>query len=566
MRSLSANGAPRKTGRESPRNALVPHDIDDAAARAVRTLTGRAPGLDHRAMRICFALLSLSFLALVSSSTLAGCGPESSGSGGGATTTTTGTTSSGSGGTTSTGGTGGSGAQAGSTTTGGGGAGGVTTTSTTSTTDTGGSGPACGAIARRLGGSSAADTITTSAVAVTSDGGAILAGEFGGTAAIGPQTLSSAGGQDAFVVRLSPGGGVAWAKRFGANYDDRVKGVAPLADGGAVIVGTFDGVVDFGGKTLTSIGGPDAFVVRLDAAGGLVLALQIENADARGVAIAEGGDLLVAGDFSAATKIAGVPVSPDGADDLFVVRLSEQGTLVSLRHVAFEVKPGVIAIASSAGRTYVAGSFQGTTDLGTGPLVSAGAKDAFLARLDDALTTVFARRYGDDSSQEARGVAVLSDGSAALVGSFKSALDFDGTILTADTLDDAFVARVDDAGAVVFAKRFGDAQAQIARGVAVTATDEILVAGGFQGAIDPGDGAITAADGEDVFLTRLDASGAAIQTLGWGATLDQRARSVAVDPCGAVVLGGDFNGALTFGADALTAGGTADGFVARLAP
>ncbi|MFO0591112.1 MAG: hypothetical protein U0441_26440 [Polyangiaceae bacterium] len=512
-------------------------------------------------------LLSLSFPALVSSVTLAGCGPESSGSGGGGATTTTTTTSSASGGTTSSsGGTGGSGAQGGTTTSGGGGAGGVTTTSTTSTTDTGGSGPACGAIARQLAGSSAADAVTVAAVAVTSDGGAILAGEFGGAATIGPQTLTSAGGQDAFVVRLSAGGGVAWAKRFGANYDDRVKAVAPLADGGAVIVGTFDGVVDFGGKTLTSIGGPDAFIVRLDASGALVLALQIENADARGVAIAEGGDLLVAGDFSAATKIVGVPVTPDGADDLFVVRLSEQGTFVALRHVAFATKPGVIAIAASAGRTYVAGSFQGTTDFGTGALVSAGAKDAFLVRIDDALATVFARRYGDDSSQEARAVAVLSDGSAALVGSFKSVLDFDGTVLTADTLDDAFVARVDDAGAVVFAKRFGDAQAQIARGVAVTDADEILVAGGFQGTIDPGDGAITAADGEDVFLTRLDASGAAVKTLGWGATLDQRARSVAVDPCGAVVLGGDFNGALTFGADALTAGGSSDGFVARLAP
>lgn len=532
---------------------------------AVRTLTRPPRALDHRCMGPSSTARRFSLPALVTLAALTGCGPESSGSGGsgGGTTTTTSGTSSG-GGTTSTGGQGGGGegGAGGATTTGGGGAGGTTTT----TTDTGGSGPACGAFARRCGGAQATDAVAIAGAVVDTSGGVLVAGELSGTVAIGPQQLASAGGQDAFVARLSPGGGVAWAKRLGANYDDRVKGIAATADGGAVLAGTFDGVVDFFGKTLTSIAGPDAFVARIDAAGGLVFVLQIENADARSVAIAEGGDILVAGDFTGSSAIAGLPITAGGADDLFVARLTPDGGLVAARHVAFEVKPGVIAIAAGAGRTYVAGSFQGTVDFGAGPLVSAGSKDVLLVALDDALGTVFAKRFGDDSTQEARAIAVLSDGSAALTGSFKSALDFDGTTLTADTLDDVFVARVDDAGAVVFAKRFGDAAAQIGRAVAATANDDILVGGGFQGTIDPGGGAVTSVAGEDAFLARLDSAGVAIETLRWGEAADQRVRSVAVDPCGAVVLGGDFDGAITFGADTLDASGALDAFVARLAP
>ncbi len=505
----------------------------------------------------------LSVPTLVTVTALAACSGESSGTSGTTTTTATG----GAGGstttttTTATGGAGG--ATTTTTTTAAGGAGGTTTTSTTGA---GGSGEPCGAFARRYGSAQPTDTDTVAGAVVDASGGVFVAGEFSGTTVIGAQMLSSLGGQDAFVARLSPGGGVAWAKRIGANYDDRVKGIAATADGGAVIVGTFDGVVDFFGKTLTSIAGPDAFVARIDSAGALVFVQQIENADARSVAIAEGGDVLVAGDFTGSTSIAGQPVAAGGANDLFVVRLSADGALVALRHVAFQVKPSVIAIGAGAGRTYVAGSFQGSVDFGTGTLTSAGSKDALLVGLDDALGTVFARSFGDDSSQEARGVAVLSDGSAAVVGSFKSVLDFDGTVLTADTLDDAFVARVDDTGAVVFAKRFGDAAAQAARAVAVDVNDEILVGGGFQGAINPGDGAVTSAAGEDAFLARLDASGAAIETLRWGDAGDQRVRSVSIDPCGAVVLGGEFDGAITFGADALNATGALDAFVARLAP
>lgn len=77
---------------------------------------------------------------------------------------------------------------------------------------------------------------------------------------------------------------------------------------------------------------------------------------------------------------------------------------------------------------------------------------------------------------------------------------------------------------------------------------------------------MTSAAGEDAFLARLDASGAAIETLRWGDAGDQRVRSVSIDPCGAVVLGGEFDGAITFGADALNATGALDAFVARLAP
>jgi len=179
---------------------------------------------------------------------------------------------------------------------------------------------------------------------------------------------------------------------------------------------------------------------------------------------------------------------------------------------------------------------------------------------------VFAKRFGDDTSQEARGVTVLSDGSAVIAGAFRGALDLGGTTLVADTQDDAFVARLDENGGLVFGLRFGDAAVQTARTITAMGGDGLLVGGSFGGTMDVGDGPVVSAGGEDAFVTWLDPQGVAVKTMRWGGVADQRVRSVSVDPCGAVVLGGELTGSLPIGDDVLTATGALDVFVARIAP
>lgn len=501
----------------------------------------------------CLLLLACALAACSESATTSATGPGPTGGG-----------NAGGGGDGATGGAGGT------TSTGGGGAGGTASTggsaggATTSTTGGGGSGAACGDFARRLGGGNPADEDLLGGAVVDAAGGAIVAGEMSGTLQVGAATLVSAGGKDAFVVRLAESGAVLWARRFGSVYDDRVRAVAAMPDGGAVVAGMFDGAVDFGGTTLTSIAGPDAFVARLDGAGQVVFALQFEEADARAVALEDGGDLLVAGDFTGTTSFGGVPLT-SAQTDLFVARVTASGAVTKAAQFAATAKPTTLAIASGAGRAYVAGSFQGTLDFGLGPLVSAG-RDVFLARLDAGLGAAFASRFGDSTSQEARAVAVLSDGSAAIAGTFKGTMDLGGGPLVADTQEDAFVARFGEDGALVFALRFGDAAAQEANAIAVDGADGLIVAGSFDGTIDPGSGPVTSDGGQDAFVTWLDPSGAAVKTVRWGAGLDQRARAVSADPCGAVLVAGDFFGTLPFGDVTLEATGGLDVFVGRVAP
>ena len=80
--------------------------------------------------------------------------------------------------------------------------------------------------------------------------------DFGGGA------LTSAGATDGFIVKLDPFGAHVWSKKQGDAAAQSVSGIA--ADpGGDFAVGTFAGVVSFGGAALTSAGSTDVMLAKL---------------------------------------------------------------------------------------------------------------------------------------------------------------------------------------------------------------------------------------------------------------------------------------------------------------
>ena len=198
--------------------------------------------------------------------------------------------------------------------------------------------------------------------------------------------------------------------------------------------------------------------------------------------------------------------------------------------VAFTKAYGSVVAVDRVGNTYVAGSFTGALDVGFGTMVPDGNIDTFIVKLSIDGTPLFARQLhvcGDGL----RSIAVAEDGRIALSGTalgtlvldkagnvllsytFSGAVAFDskGNLVVAgsfsDLLDlgpgnrfenagdgDAFIAKIDDSGHVIFSKIIGDPQlplqlnsdfvvnsasSQTAVSVAVDANDNIVVLGHF---------------------------------------------------------------------------------------
>jgi hypothetical protein len=224
---------------------------------------------------------------------------------------------------------------------------------------------------------------------------------------------------------------------------------------------------------------------------------------------------------------------------------------------------GAAVAMTPGGGVVVTGSLAGGADFGGGALTSAGATDVFVASFDAAGALVWAKRFGDVGAQAGVDVTVDAQGNVIVIGDVAGAIDFGGGSMASAGATDVFVAKLDSAGALVWAKLFGDAGAQNGRGVAVDAMGNVLITGAFAGKIDFGAGALTSAGATDIFLAKLkSANGDVLWGKRFGDAVAQSGKSVAVDGMGSVVLTGDMAGKTDFGAGNLTSAGATDVFVA----
>jgi len=112
-------------------------------------------------------------------------------------------------------------------------------------------------------------------------------------------------------------------------------------------------------------------------------------------------------------------------------------------------------------------------------------------------------------------------------------------------------------GPLSWALSFGGAGTD--NGIAIAADPElnVVVAGSFSGTSNFGGGAIPSKGNSDIILFKMDAAGKHIWSKGFGSTLADNGRGVAVDSAGNVILVGASAGAIDLGGGPLPSGGTA---------
>jgi hypothetical protein len=360
-----------------------------------------------------------------------------------------------------------------------------------------------------------------------------------------------------------------FSKRFG-NKNQTV--VAAVDKNGSIfLAGSFDETMDIGGGVLTSAGSSDVYIARLNPSGGHAWSKRYGNASsqaATGIAVDEEGNLLVTGSFQGTIDFGGKVLTSAGSDDIFVAKLSASGGhLWSYSFGGVGSQGGLRVGVDSFEYVYLAGRFAGTLNLSEGPVTSQGLDDVFLAGLDPFGNLLWGKGLGDVGYDYVNGMAVEPvAGDVVVTGRFSAKIDFGDGALTSAGSDDVFLARLDYFGGPLWSKRFGDAQAQSGSGVALDPGGDLFFAGDFSGAVDFGDGPLASAGGMDIFVAKLTASGSPIWGKRFGDGLEQRVTSISSDATGNVVLTGYFQGDLDFGNGKLSSAGGKDIFIAKLSP
>ncbi len=293
---------------------------------------------------------------------------------------------------------------------------------------------------KRFGDSAAQ---TSPVVTVDPAGHVILAGGLISAADFGLGPVTSAGGSDAFVAKLTPMGMPIWAKCFGDGAAQAAVSVATDAAGNIVLGGTNGGAVSFGGKSIITSGGTDIFVAKLDAGGGThVWSKGFGDPSLQtvfGVGVDPDGNVAFGGRYGGVVDFGGGPLEPTAPDseNFYVAKLSPAGDhLFSRAFVTDFIKQTGSFAVDGAGNLLMTGNLAGTTDLGFGPMTSKLPFDLFALKLDPAGATLWARVFGEDADQVGRAVAADPKGHVLVTGSNEGILDFGvGPLKTAGATD-----------------------------------------------------------------------------------------------------------------------------------
>jgi hypothetical protein len=263
----------------------------------------------------------------------------------------------------------------------------------------------------------------------------------------------------------------------------------------------------------------------------------------------------------------GGPLYSAGASDVFLVKYSATGQHVwSKRFGASGNDVGMALDTDAAGSVYVAGTFEGAVDFGGGSLTSAGMRDIFVAKYSATGQHVWSKRFGSSGDDLVNGLAIDGAGDVALSGKFQGSVNFGGGSLASAGGDDAFLVKLaGSSGGHSWSKRFGSTSQDIATGVAADGSGNFVVSGQFSGAVDFGGGAL-ASLGTDVFAAKFNSAGAHVWSRRFGGADAQIGDGVAAAPNGDVTLTGFFNQTIDFGTGPLTSAGGFDGFITKIGP
>ena len=163
-------------------------------------------------------------------------------------------------------------------------------------------------------------------IAVSPNGLVAVTGGFQNTALFEATGVTSAGNFDVFIVKYNSSGSFLWVRSAGGTGYDYGYGVAVDVGENSYISGVFAGTAKFGTATKTSAGNFDLFVAKYTGSGGFqwVQTAGGFNDDlAVGVAIDTGNNVFFAGSFSFSSMIGNITLTSAGGIDMIIGRLEK---------------------------------------------------------------------------------------------------------------------------------------------------------------------------------------------------------------------------------------------------
>lgn len=367
-------------------------------------------------------------------------------------------------------------------------------------------------------------------IAVDANGNVYVIGYFKSTVDFDPNagvtSISAHGASDVYIEKLDANGQLIWVKTMGGTSLDEGAAISIDEAGNIYTTGLFRNTVDFdpgaGTAELTSNGGKDVFVQKLDNNGDFIWATNIggpSNEKAFEMDVDDAGNVYTIGYFAGTVDFdpgtSAVNRTSRGMNDIFVEKLDANGNFQWVNTIEGpESNTGSSVAVDAAGNVYAVGEFSGSVDFNPDPnmdmdVVATGGTDAFIQKVDANGELMWVKKIGGTSTDALHSVIVDAENNIMVTGSFSSAFNIDPTqSFQSAGLTDAFVAKYQADATFSSAVSFGGISTDFGQKIHMSSDGGVYTVGTFYNAnvdFDPGIGLdeVTNKGGADAFVQKL---------------------------------------------------------------
>lgn len=270
-----------------------------------------------------------------------------------------------------------------------------------------------------------------------------------------------------------------FVRQCGGDLMDHAYGVTSDSVGNIYMTGGFQSTSTFDDKKLISHGDTDIFIVKYNKKGDVEWLNNVGSDTLLSYTLSEyGSDILVSNDFIYVTgvflskaKFGATLISSAGGGDIFLAKYSLDGKLIWVKQAGGESQDIPHSITTDKySNIYLTGSFQRTAKFGSEILSAQNSTEMFLAKYDQDGNVLWAKKSANDLKGTGKALQCVEE-YCIVAGDFEGDVDFEDTKLTNDA-EGVFVNRYTLEGDLIWSK-------QLIRGVQASAEDLLIWRGGI---------------------------------------------------------------------------------------
>jgi Beta-propeller repeat len=282
-------------------------------------------------------------------------------------------------------------------------------------------------------------------LAVDGSGSVYVTGEFIGNATFGTSTITSTGGHDIFIAKYNSSGILQFVQKAGGGGFDYGSSIALDNSGNIYITGAFNSTATFGTYTLATYGGNDIFIAKCNNSGVFQWVQKVGGTGSdtgTALAVDGSGNVYFTGYFQGMINIGTTSLTSVGSIDFLI---SKYNTFGYFEWIKNNNGQGTGITLDAVGNVYVTGNFTGTTTFGNSTLNAIGENDIFITKYNNSGLQSWVQRAGGPYGDFPKSITTDVQGNVYVTGNYFGTATFGTTIFTSTVNNyNIFVARLKD--------------------------------------------------------------------------------------------------------------------------